>query len=81
MERLQVDYIDIFQCHDIEFRNLDQVKQTFQYLDVAVAETATVVRVHHEYKNAQMLLVHACSCYNRATAHASPLESLPCTAS
>ena len=54
MERLQVDYIDIFQCHDIEFRNLDQVKQTFQYLDVAVAETATVVRVHHEYKNAQM---------------------------
>lgn len=27
MERLQVDYIDIFQCHDIEFRNLDQVKQ------------------------------------------------------
>ena len=25
MERLQVDYIDIFQCHDIEFRNLDQV--------------------------------------------------------
>ena len=27
MERLQVDYIDIFQCHDIEFRNLEQVKQ------------------------------------------------------
>lgn len=27
MERLQVDYIDIFQCHDIEFRSLDQVKQ------------------------------------------------------
>lgn len=25
MERLQVDYIDIFQCHDIEFRNLDQI--------------------------------------------------------
>ena len=26
MERLQVDYVDIFQCHDIEFRNLDQVR-------------------------------------------------------
>lgn len=25
MERLQVDYVDIFQCHDIEFRNLDQI--------------------------------------------------------
>lgn len=25
MKRLQVDYIDIFQCHDIEFRSLDQV--------------------------------------------------------
>lgn len=27
MERLQVDYVDIFQCHDIEFRNLDQVSR------------------------------------------------------
>lgn len=25
MKRLQVDYVDIFQCHDIEFRNLDQI--------------------------------------------------------
>lgn len=25
MERLQVDYVDIFQCHDIEFRSLDQI--------------------------------------------------------
>lgn len=27
MKRLQVTYIDVFQCHDIEFRNLDQVSQ------------------------------------------------------
>ena len=26
LEKLQVDYVDTFQCHDIEFRNLDQVR-------------------------------------------------------
>lgn len=25
LERLQLDYVDILQCHDIEFGNLDQV--------------------------------------------------------
>lgn len=25
LERLQLDFVDIFQCHDIEFGSLDQV--------------------------------------------------------
>ncbi len=54
MERLQVDYIDIFQCHDIEFRNLDQVKQPLSTPWFAVTETATVVKVYHECTPAQM---------------------------
>ena len=42
MERLQVDYIDIFQCHDIEFRSLDQVSQHVQLGPLQLSENAFV---------------------------------------
>lgn len=29
LERLQLDYVDILQCHDIEFVSLDQVLSSF----------------------------------------------------
>lgn len=29
LERLQLDYVDILQCHDIEFGSLDQVMTLF----------------------------------------------------
>ena len=31
LERLKLDYVDILQCHDIEFGNLDQVRSGFDH--------------------------------------------------
>ena len=42
MQRLQVDYIDIFQCHDIEFRSLDQVSQHVKLRPLQLTENRFV---------------------------------------
>lgn len=44
LERLQMEYVDILQCHDIEFGSLDQVLNQLHLLIVIVLVLLSVLR-------------------------------------
>ncbi len=68
LQRLQLDYVDLIQCHDIEFTQLDQARLVIRLLRCFCNTRRSVVI------SATVQLAAACRC---ACKHPFPLASLP----
>ena len=54
MKRLHVDYLDVVQCHDIEFVDMDKVKKSIQ------TTYAQLISKHFQPYNVGIFCVHVC---------------------